>query len=496
VPAPEHVLVIAGEEEHPRDARAWGTGGWTSPEQREARDWLALARVLGLATRLAEPEPGPLPAGVRAVLLGAPPSEVDATLVRALEDRLAQEPVLLVARAAPPASPLARLAGCHAGTQRHTGLELRWHGPGDPAHWRLDAPATVVELATTTGGTWLTLDGCAAAHVRRVGRGIVATLAAHPSALRDAGAGGTGALRRLLWAGGVGEADPPLADALVLRMDDPGGAQNVHLEPFAYRELGADEWRSIARVLRRHEARLSVAAVPGWVDDGDPSRGELRVRGRSVPRVPGRVHASWDVTYLDASGALHDYAGEFAVLRELVAEGLVDVALHGHTHLHPDLERWARAPDRHGSPAWFRDVGERAAAAVARLAPTEHPVAVGARALATHFGRTPVAAAFPGDEWTTEALERTMDVGVRLVSSYYLGLADDRRLTWAEHVCAPYLDEPDARWFGAGLPVVGYFHAQDVAQHGVEWLDDLLCRWCAVGARRIVAFDDVAEAVG
>src|SRR5262249_43938800 len=43
----EPVLVVASATELPSAQRVWGTGGWLPPEQREALDWLTLARFLG-----------------------------------------------------------------------------------------------------------------------------------------------------------------------------------------------------------------------------------------------------------------------------------------------------------------------------------------------------------------------------------------------------------------------------------------------------------------
>jgi hypothetical protein len=40
------VTLIVSETERPT-GRVWGTGGWTQPKDREALDWLTLARLLG-----------------------------------------------------------------------------------------------------------------------------------------------------------------------------------------------------------------------------------------------------------------------------------------------------------------------------------------------------------------------------------------------------------------------------------------------------------------
>ena len=41
------MLLVTSETELPAAHRVWGTGGWLPPKQREALDWLTLARFLG-----------------------------------------------------------------------------------------------------------------------------------------------------------------------------------------------------------------------------------------------------------------------------------------------------------------------------------------------------------------------------------------------------------------------------------------------------------------
>jgi hypothetical protein len=483
-----NALVIASADEHPGAARVWGTGGWTPPEEREARDWLTLCRLLGWEVRLATPALDDLPMQVGCVLIACAPGDVGEPLAGALREFLDRTPALVVAPAAEAGSALSGLAGCARCDGHTTGRTLSCAG----TRWPLAHEIAAVAL---DGGceTPLTLDGSPAAVARNVGRGTVVTLGVHPSATRDAGGGrALSALLMRSFPRPVAWLD--LDGVLVLRMDDPGGAQNVHLDPWSYTELDPATWRGVAALLRQHAARLSVAAVPAWVDDGDATRGELLVAGSAAERAPGRIHPSWVVRYRDRGGRLHDYEGEFALLRELAAEGVVDVQLHGYTHMRPDVERWARAPDRHEAVAWYRELDAAAEDALA-ASPSDHPLARGLDELTGFFGARPTTVIFPGDEWTNASLGRALDLGLSLAASYYLALRDDDRFCWCEHLCAPYLDEPDGRWFASGLPVVGYFHARDIATHGVGWLADLLARWSEAGATRMIGFDDLAFAL-
>jgi hypothetical protein len=351
---------------------------------------------------------------------------------------------------------------------------------------------------------WATLDGAPLIVARRVGRGVIATLGLYPSQARDVDGAATTFLRHLLVCGAVA----PVAwldfeGTLVLRMDDPGGAQNVHSRHWSYPKLDEAAWAAISADLRRREARLSVCYVAGWVDDGDPERGTLEIGGRRLPRVPGAVYPSPLVTYQDhaghAPGTLHDYAAEFRGIQALRRAGLGDVELHGYTHMHPDTKAWAKAPDRYETaPAtsWYRELGKAAQATIAARPLERHPLALGIAAFQQFFAVHPTTLICPGDQWTLDIPERALDLGLQLVSSYYLAIRDGDRFCWTQHVCAPYLDKPDAAWFDAGLPVVGYFHDYELALEGVPWMSRWLDQWQAAGAKKLMDFRELAAAIG
>jgi hypothetical protein len=92
--------------------------------------------------------------------------------------------------------------------------------------------------------------------------------------------------------------------------------------------------------------------------------------------------------------------------------------------------------------------------------------------------------------------ERALDLGLQMVGSYYLAFRDGAHFCWTQHVCAPYLDKPDAAWFGAGLPVVGYFHDYELALEGVTWMSRWLDQWQVAGAKKFIDFRELAAAIG
>ena len=500
-PVRPQALLLAADAELPEELSVWGTGGWRPPRQREALDWLMLMRMCGWSVRVvrqAQPPPAIAPAReLRWGVVGCPPEEVSAARVEEIDRLLAVQPVALVMRSPPADCALARLAGVASapGTREVNGAS--WHGPDPARGWHFEG--TVAVHDTVVAGdvqTWARgADATRLVMARRAGRGAVITLAFHPGEARDVSGGVTSLLRHVL----VGAAQAPVAwvdwsGTMVLRMDDPGSSQNVFCARWCYPELGAGEWREIGAELARRNAQLSVAYSAGWVDDGDPERGELRLNGKAAQRAAGRVHPSSSVWYRDLRGhrpgAVSDYAGQHRALCELRDSGEVEVELHGYTHMYPAPGVWARAPDRYEAVHWYRELGVNASAAIAAAGSERHPLALGIRALAEQFGVHPTTLVCPGDQWTNPVLEYALGLGIELVSSHYLALRDSNRFCWSTYVCAPYLDEPDSRWFDAGLPVVGYFHDRDLVVHGTSWLRRCLDAWQEAGARRWI---DLAE---
>ena len=495
------VEIVASEAELPPDHRVWGTGGWLMPEQREALDWLTLCLMLGWDARVVR-RVIPASGGAHAIVLGRDPDELGEDCVAAISRRLASEPILVIARAGRPGGSFARLAGASRRSEVIMGRSVRWTGPGGFQDWCCREPLEGAGLdlsAETT--TWSTLDGAPLIVARREGRGTVATLAFHPSEARDKDGAATSLLKHLIiWGSLMPVAWLELGGTLVLRMDDPGGAQNVFSAGWRYAKLGEAEWAAIAADLRRRQGRLSIGYVGGWVDDGDATRGELHVNGSAPARVPGLVYPSPLVRYRDlaghAPGALYDYSSEYRGIERLRAAGLGEVELHGYTHMHPDTSAWAAAPDRYHGQPWFRELGKTARAALALQSPQEHSLALGVAGLERYFQVRPTTLIPPGDEWTDEALERALDLGLQLVSSYYLAIRHDNRFCWTTHVCAPYLNRPDSVWFAAGLPVVGYFHDYEPATEGAGWMSRWLDRWQEAGARRLIDLRELAAALG
>ena len=502
----EPMLIIASESELPASHYVWGTGGWLPPEEREALDWLTLTRFMGwgltMIRRTDRDLARELSGQNRWIILACDPDHLNEGLVEQFASKLATQPILIVARAGAADGVLARLTGVARGKEHITGQSLHWIGAGSEQNWfcrnTLDANPLEISEKTTV---WATLESMPLIVACQIGRGVIATLGFHPSQARDADGAATALLKHLLvWGSPEAVAWLDFDNAFVLRMDDPGGAQNVYNRDWSYPKLGEAEWTAIGTDLRRRNARLSIGYVAGWVDDGEASRGILQVEGQEPYRIPGRVYSSPVVKYQNLGGyapeTFHDYEAEFRGIQALRASGLGDIELHGYTHMHPDTKVWARAPDRYEATYWFRELGSNAEVSVAARPLNQHPLDLGINVLQRYFNVRPTTLICPGDEWTNEVLERAIDLGLYFVSSYYLAMRDGDRFCWVTHVCAPYLDEPNTAWFDSGLPVVGYFHDREPALEGVGWMSKWLDRWQEAGARRFIDFRELAAAVG
>lgn len=477
------MLIVASHSEASPEGPAWGHGGWLMPVEREALDWATLARLSGWDVRV---ETRPIGPACRWLVIADDPDQVDRRAVNSIRERIEREAVLIVTRAPVPGTPLAKLTGITRSGARFRGSTLEWTGPGVSRTWRTGVSIDAEQLAgARTTSTWATLGGGPAILARNVGRGVVATLAFHPSVARDSDGAGTALLRHLLLAGALAPvAWLDLERVMVLRMDDPGSAEAALHRSWAHPRLQSNAWSLLGDELARRDARMSIGYVAGWVDDGDETRGHLEVDGRRLQRTPGRVHPSTRIRYSDLAGAapgrVHDLAAQARAIAALRRRGVAEVELHGFTHVHPDRVRWARDELRYELADWYRELHV--------TQPGVDSLSIGLKSFEQQWGSRPTTVIPPGDAWSTEAMQRALDLGFELFASYYLAIRDDRRWWWSQHVCSPYLDLADSSWFAAGLPVVGYFHERDLALYGVQWFADRLIEWEAAGARAFIDY--------
>lgn len=161
--------------------------------------------------------------------------------------------------------------------------------------------------------------------------------------------------------------------------------------------------------------------------------------------------------------------------------------------MHPDREAWKKATDKYENKMWFREFSKSSINFINSRPEEEHPLHSGIEAFQKNFQSLPTTLICPGEEFTNDVLKKAMQAGLRLVSSYYLGMRIGHQLCWNQYVCSPYLDLADPHWFEQELPVVGYFHDFDLSTHGINWFAQHLDAWQQAGAKFFIDFREFAN---
>jgi len=276
---------------------------------------------------------------------------------------------------------------------------------------------------------------------------------------------------------------------VVLRMDDPGGAQNLTLTNWTYHKLDFANWQRLGAELASQNARMTIAYTPAWVDAVDGGR--LFLDGSELRHRRSAIYPTPSVRFIDSAGACHDYADEFRGIRSLIKQHIASPEIHGYTHTHPDITTWLQAPDRYDSVRWYRDFNEIARKYLTRIPQHKHPLVRATRLHQQLFQQASTTLVCPGNECDDQLAALALSLGFRSISNYYLAVRDGHRFLWCNHVCAPYADEACEYWLEHGLPIVAYFHDRDIALHGARWLASALLHWRQSGARHFVSLSDL-----
>ena len=497
------VLILTSLAEKMNDALVLGTGGWLPPEEREALDWMTLVTILGWKVKLLNPASFHVTKfdnhRIKWVILAGDPDSVNTNTWEEMVHVVRTNQLLFITRAGKKNGWLSRHFKITQSDQNLPGNHVQYIHPSFSKEWNLRNQMALPELRAIGKFNKLLSfsDACIAGSVDE-SKSKILFLSFHSSIARDHDPAFTAILKHLL----IFESVHPVGwfeweNTMILRMDDPGSSQPVHDNSFLTTKLGEKEWDLIGKALVQKDARMSLAYVPAWTDDGDNSRGQLEIDGHPVSRTAGYIYPSPVVRYHKnlANGVtrVFDYEEEFRGIEKLRGSRLAEVELHGYTHIHPDKQSWLNAGDRFENKKWFREFGKSAGGYISRLAEEEHPLFQGIEAFQKSFHSLPSTLIFPGEEFTGNVLEKVAKSAVNLVSSYYLGMRIGRQICWNQYVCSPYLDLADTRWFEQELPVVGYFHDFDILNHGIQWFTQQLEKWQQAGAKYFIDFRELSS---
>ncbi|MDB5121547.1 MAG: hypothetical protein JWN56_2765 [Sphingobacteriales bacterium] len=499
---PDMALIISKKANVFNASNLLGTGGWLPPREREALDWITLIKWMGWKSKLIDPKEFNdeimNACNLKWIILTDDPDEFESVFIKRLFEFIKIFPLMIISRSGKAGSHFSNIFGAETMTTTAIVNTLDWIGVPQHKSWpckknirvnTLECRPGIEPLVTANEKVFVAINKKAA------GKWIV--LSFHPSEARDLEESFTSLLKYIL----VYQSCLPVAwfnfeNTMVLRMDDPGSSETVHHSRYQNTKLTELEWAVIGEELQKRNARMTLGYVPGWVDDGDDTLGNISINGKKPARRKGKIYPSPLVKYesLEIKGKkkIYDYESEFRGIQQLRKKGLVEVELHGYTHIHPDKESWINAPDRYNNEAWYREFGRSAIDYIKEIPSEEHPFRLGLKALQEIFKTDTSTLICPGDEFTNNVLMKALEADLMFVSSYYLAVKIGNKLYWDQYVSAPYFDTYNPTRFNAGLPVIGYFHDFDVSIHGVDWFSDCLKDWQTAGAKYFIDFKELA----
>jgi len=305
--------------------------------------------------------------------------------------------------------------------------------------------------------------------------------------------------------GGYGMVWASLAGVAVLRMDDGlyhGSAfqQDPRWPGGLYERMDEAAWDRTRAVLARHNARMSIGIVTGYVDDGDEGRGTLYRRGQVVRRRQcGDVYDSREMIYVDRRGPRpgrrYDFESEYRGLLRGVREGLLDPEVHGYTHVSPDREGWCRAADRATNLEWLMELAPKQGSATTPQ-DQRRVLEEGTRRIVAWFGVTPSSLVPPSHGVDEETEVAARNFGLRFLDGPFLSILKADRIiqngkikTFWAHWQGDGLTEAPLK---AGYPFVVGLHDRELVRRGAEWFDAFLGRWRALGVRRFITLRELA----
>ncbi|RPA68618.1 hypothetical protein EF405_08535 [Cyclobacteriaceae bacterium YHN15] len=485
-------LIISDSKLVNKENNIWGDGSWLPSKDREALEWYMIAKMMGwkaeiISTHEQNWKPDP-DIRYKWIILACDPDNIHSYLIGTVLDMISDFPSLLILRKGKKNASWHSILGLTFSEESVSGKELAvsiedfvqiplsksFHGH------LLESKEGQSPLILINQNPIIAQLKFGNSHLIGIGFNPIEKIDEHPEFFplikQILTASNPNSLAWIDWTG-----------TLALRMDDPGSSEPIHHEIYKdTTKLTENQWMEIGSILESFKAKLTIAYVNGWVDDGNKERGELQIKGHSVDRLAGEVYPSQEVLYISKNNIKYDYISEYQSIQKLILQEKVQVETHGFTHLYPDLNAWTKSPNKYQDINWFREFGADAMRFIKNNSPENHPLSKALKAVTSYWNDQPMVMVFPGETFTLEAQEDTLKFGWNMISSYYQAFKIEERFCWTQLVESPYLDEYNLNWYIKECPVVGYFHDFDLAKHGVSWFSDCMENWKKCGFKYFI----------
>jgi len=293
---------------------------------------------------------------------------------------------------------------------------------------------------------------------------------------------------------GYGMVTADLDRIMALRIDDPGSCVSGYQDTGAI--LDREKWNSLGDLFEKKGIRASIMYTPRWVDDGDPSFGDLYVEGKfEGVREPGRSRPSSKVKFISKkTGIIYDHNSEYQGIKDLLHRNLIDVQSHGLTHLLPDHEKWILADKKKRNKEWFheyydvvqnREIDSEKQTASMRQSKAD---------IISLFGSHPVCISPSGHKQDLATDVNALNVGYLLFSSDYTSISKGNRKIRNSRIPAIFLflKDPLPNILESGYPFIGVIHDMEITNRGIDALMDTLQRWIDLGIKKIISMEELA----
>lgn len=484
-------IIISSDKLVSRSKRIWGDGSWLPPEEREALDWFMLARIMGWRAKIISTEETYTDNSkndvIKWIVVACDPGQLSHQTQEWLLQTISLKAMLVIVRCGRSKAEWLERLGIIFSDELVVGKQIKFIENDYINNLETNLQSRTFDI-TGDIEPLLSLDNHAVIVKSIQKESRIMSFGFHPGEAMDDNAEMTSIIKYLL----TTYTPSTIAwidwkDTMALRMDDPGSSELVHHNIYNdCKKLNTKNWSDLGEELKKHKAKLSIGYVNGWIDDGDESRGQLKINGKLIHRQAGAVYPSQKVIYESETNGLCDYQAEYEAIKKLKDKNLVQVEAHGYTHIFPNLEEWLNASSKHDDKKWFREFGDSAYKYIAGNSFHEHPLSKSKRALSKYWNDKPMVLIYPGEEFTLRAQKDALNFGWSMISSYYQAFKIDKRLCWTQYICSPYLDSYSSKWIKTELPFIGYFHDFDIARNGVSWFSNCIENWKKIGVKNFI----------